>query len=71
MRLIIIFLVIQFVSISVAEAREITDSLGRNVVVPDVIQRVICSGSGCREGRSSARTARQFGRSSCRRGRCR
>lgn len=47
MRLIIIFCVIQFVSISAAAAREITDSLGRSIVVPDVVQRVICSGSGC------------------------
>ncbi|MEE4135254.1 MAG: iron ABC transporter substrate-binding protein [Desulforhopalus sp.] len=32
---------------SVLEAREITDALGRTVVIPEAPQRVICSGSGC------------------------
>ncbi|KAB2889163.1 MAG: iron ABC transporter substrate-binding protein [Desulfobulbaceae bacterium] len=28
-------------------AREITDTLGRKVEIPDTVERVICSGSGC------------------------
>jgi iron complex transport system substrate-binding protein len=32
---------------SILEAREITDALGRTVVIPEAPQRVICSGSGC------------------------
>lgn len=47
MRFSIIFLVIQCVSTSVAGARKIIDSSGRNVVVPDLVQRVICAGAGC------------------------
>lgn len=31
---------------SMLEAREITDALGRTVVIPEAPQRVICSGSG-------------------------
>ena len=30
-----------------AMAREITDALGRKVEIPDTVERVICSGSGC------------------------
>lgn len=29
------------------EARDITDALGRNVEIPDTVERVICSGPGC------------------------
>ncbi|WP_073617222.1 iron ABC transporter substrate-binding protein [Desulfopila aestuarii] len=47
MRFIVIFFAILTVSVDIAGAREITDSLGRLVVVPDKVQRVICSGSGC------------------------
>ena len=47
MRFIIVFLAIQFFSINLASARVITDSSGRHVAIPDVVQRVICSGSGC------------------------
>lgn len=47
MRFIIIFLVIHCISNTFAQAREITDALGRTVSLPDSVQRVICSGSGC------------------------
>ncbi|MBM9518753.1 iron ABC transporter substrate-binding protein [Desulforhopalus vacuolatus] len=47
MRFIIVFLAIQFFSLNIASARVITDSSGRHVTIPDVVQRVICSGSGC------------------------
>ncbi|MFV0437762.1 MAG: iron ABC transporter substrate-binding protein [Desulfopila sp.] len=47
MRFIVIFVTILTISIDIAGAREITDSLGRLVVVPDKVRRVICSGSGC------------------------
>lgn len=30
-----------------AQAREITDALGRTVDIPDTVERVICSGPGC------------------------
>ena len=30
-----------------AQARTVTDAMGRNVEVPDLVQRVICSGPGC------------------------
>jgi len=47
MRFIITIIAILTISVAIAESREITDSLGRLVVVPDKVQRVICSGSGC------------------------
>lgn len=47
MRFIVIFVAILTMFVNIAGAREITDSLGRLVVVPDKVQRVICSGSGC------------------------
>lgn len=47
MRFIVILVAMLTISVDFAGAREITDSLGRLVVVPDKVQRVICSGSGC------------------------
>ncbi len=48
MRLILLLpLCLVLLSASIAPARVITDSLGREVTLPDKVQRVICSGSGC------------------------
>lgn len=40
------FCIVLLLSCHVA-AREITDALGRTVTIPETVQRVICSGSGC------------------------
>lgn len=47
MRFIITLLAIHFFFINIASARVITDSLGRHVTIPETVQKVICSGSGC------------------------
>lgn len=48
MRTLISALILVLCSIAfISEARTITDGMGRTVDIPDQIQRVICSGSGC------------------------
>ena len=47
MRWLLVLVVLLFSIHSFAQAREITDALGRKVNIPDSVQRVICSGSGC------------------------
>ena len=45
-RLVCAFLILLF-SGQYVQARTVTDAMGRSVTVPDTIERVICSGSGC------------------------
>lgn len=45
-RLVCAFLLVVFAA-DYACARTVTDQMGRSVVVPDTVERVICSGSGC------------------------
>ena len=47
MRLIFLFLAVLLTLPHSTPAREITDALGRKVEIPDTVERVICSGSGC------------------------
>ena len=47
MREMLILLLIVLPIYSAGQAREITDVLGRKIEIPDNVQRVICSGSGC------------------------
>jgi iron complex transport system substrate-binding protein len=47
MRFFLLFLTALFVWPQTAATREITDALGRKVEIPDKVERVICSGSGC------------------------
>ena len=47
MRIGVLFLIILVMLVGVANAREITDALGRKVTIPKEIHRLICSGSGC------------------------
>ena len=43
----IVFLAVILIKADLCEARELIDALGRKVIVPDHVERVICSGSGC------------------------
>lgn len=47
MKITLLILVTLVLMAANSPAREITDILGRKVIIPDTVERVICSGSGC------------------------
>ncbi len=47
MRFLLLGIAAFFIFPQYAAGREITDALGRKVDIPDAVERVICSGSGC------------------------
>lgn len=47
MRIVPILLTLLLIWPHTAAAREVSDALGRKVVIPETVERVICSGSGC------------------------
>ena len=47
MRIVPLLLTVLLIWPHTAAAREVSDALGRKVVIPETVERVICSGSGC------------------------